>query len=302
MPPSPLFEPSTGSTYLQQQLLDPDAQQFMSYLVGCALPAGTSVTWKNSAGMTGTWEGILGLCPAWKTGAPSEVCKNWVSSCLLARNNAYGRHVELSLRGEDSSRPTFFTTEPQTRPVQFDPDLGGPVPSFSTCVGTQTGASRNCGWQVDSVGSCTVGQTVCLGAGGSAPDTCGSPGATLGSSSGANMMLRVCENLVGCDSTSTHLLGQSDGAASTGAPAVSFTCPSSGYFNVMAAPYTSTTSGTVTVAVETARARRRTTGCRRRTRSTCARAPTTATSSTPMRWRPRCTWMETERCRARGSR
>lgn len=246
-----LFDPVSGPAYLRQQLLDPDAQQFMSYLVGCALPSGTSVVWKNSAGTTGKWDGILGLCPAWNTGAPSQTCKNWVSSCLLARNNAYGRHVELSMRGEDPTRPAFFTTEPQARPVQFDPDLNGPVPSFSACVGAQTGASRNCGWQVDAVGSCNQGQTVCLGAGGSAPSACGSPGATLGSSSGAHMMLRVCEDIVGCDSTSEHLLGQNDGAAGMGSPAVSFLCPTTGYFNVMTAPYSSTTSGTATVAVET---------------------------------------------------
>ena len=247
----PLFDPVTGSSYLEQQLKDPEAQQFMSYLVGCALPKGTSVTWKNPLTSTvSTWDGILGLCPAWKTGAPSETCKNWVSACLLARNNAYGRHVELSLRGEDPTRPTFFATETETRPVEFDPDLGGPVPSFSACGTPMTSVGRDCGWKVDYVGQCTPGQTVRLGAGGKAPDEC-TTGATLGSASGTRMMLRVCEDLVGCDHSSAHLLGQSEGACSSTAPAVSFTCPVSGYFNVMAAPYTSTLSGGVSVAVET---------------------------------------------------
>jgi hypothetical protein len=65
------------------------------------------------------------------------------------------------------------------------------------------------------------------------------------------MMLRVCDDLIGCDQGSERLLGQSAGTCATTAPAVTFTCPASGFFNVMAAPYDSTQGGTVSVAVET---------------------------------------------------
>jgi hypothetical protein len=230
-----------------------DAQHFMSYLVGCALEPGHSVLWKDPLTLTvNKWDGLAGLCPQWETGAPSQQCKNRVSACLLARNNAYGRRVELSMRGEDPARPALFALEPETHPVEVDPDLGGRVPSYETCTTPQSSMNRDCGWKADFIGRCVPGQTVRLGAGGRAPDQCTSPPALpLGSASGTRMMLRVCDDTLGCDQGSERQLGQSEGTCATTSPAVTFTCPASGYFNVMAAPYDSTLVGTVSVAVET---------------------------------------------------
>lgn len=245
-----LFHPITGDAYLQLQLRDVDAQSFMSYLVGCALPAGNTITWKDPLTLTTrTWEGKAGLCPQWELGAPSSTCKNRVSACLLARNNALGRRVELSMRGEDPLQPTLFSLESQTRPVEHDPDHGR-VPSYDACTTAQSGVGRDCGWKGDFIGRCIPGQTVRLGAGGRAPDQCLS-GPALGTWSGARMMLRVCEGNIGCDSGDTRYLGQSQGTCLATNAAVTFTCPASGFFNVMSAPYDSTLTGNVTVAVET---------------------------------------------------
>jgi hypothetical protein len=109
---------------------------------------------------------------------------------------------------------------------------------------------RDCGWRAGWIGQCEPGQTVRLGAGGVAPDRCGT-GAALGNASGSPMMLRVCDGIIGCDRVSTRLLTQSEGACGTSQPAVSFTCPASGFFNVMDGPYESSLSGTVSVEVET---------------------------------------------------
>jgi hypothetical protein len=249
---APLFSPSTGDSYLQNQLRDGDAQQLMAYLVGCALPQGRAIPWKDPLTQTvRRWDGQAGLCPQWELSAPTEACKNRVSACLLARNNAYGRRVELSIRGEDPQRPTLFQLEPETRPVEYDPDLGnGRVPSYGACATPQSTMNRDCGWKADFIGRCTAGQTVRLGAGGQAPDQCGT-GPVLGTSSGTRMMLRVCDGLIGCDQGSTRLLGQSEGTCATPQAAVTFTCRASGHFNVMSAPYDSTQVGTVSVAVET---------------------------------------------------
>ncbi|MFL5353439.1 hypothetical protein [Archangium sp.] len=249
----PLFNPVSGNSYLQLQLRDVDAQHFMSYLVSCALESGHAVTWKDPLTLAvKTWQGQAGLCPQWETGAPTQACKNRVSACLLARNNAYGRRVELSMRGEDPARPALFALETETRPVEIDPDTASRVPSYETCTTPQTSMNRDCGWKADFIGRCTPGQTVRLGAGGKAPDQCTSSSAlVLGSASGARMMLRVCDNTLGCDQGSTRQLGQSQGTCATTNPAVSFTCPASGFFNVMAAPYDSTQVGTVSVGVET---------------------------------------------------
>ncbi|MCY1082922.1 hypothetical protein [Archangium lansingense] len=248
---APLFHPVTGNTYLRLQLRDVDAQRFMSYLVSCALPAGNTVAWKDPLTSTvRTWEGKAGLCPQWELGAPTDVCKRRVSSCLLARNNALGRRVELSMRGEDPLQPTLFSLETETRPVEYDPDLGNArVPSYETCTSTQLGVSRDCGWTADFIGRCTPGQTVRLGTGGKAPDQC-TTGSALGSSSGARMMLRVCDGIIGCDQGSDRNLGQSQGTCATTNAAVTFTC-GSGFFNVMSAPYDSSLTGAVNVAVET---------------------------------------------------
>ncbi|MFE8603424.1 hypothetical protein [Archangium violaceum] len=245
-----LFHPITGDSYLQRQLRDVDAQSFMSYLVSCALPAGNTIAWRDPLTLTTrTWEGKAGLCPQWELGVPSSTCKNRVSACLLARNNALGRRVELSMRGEDALQPALFSLESQTRPVEYDPALGR-VPSFEECATAQSGVGRDCGWKGDFIGRCIPGQTVRLGAGGRTPDQC-LTGPSLGTWSGARMMLRVCEGNIGCDSGDTRYLGQSQGTCATTNAAVAFTCPASGFFNVMSAPYDSTLTGNASVAVET---------------------------------------------------
>jgi hypothetical protein len=80
-------------------LADPTVHQFVSYLVECALPENDSVTY-DIAGTSYTFEGSLGLAPAWKTNACDLSCQRWVSACMLARLNKAGEHLEISLRGE----------------------------------------------------------------------------------------------------------------------------------------------------------------------------------------------------------
>ncbi|OJH36097.1 hypothetical protein BON30_35700 [Cystobacter ferrugineus] len=247
-----MFYP-TGGSYepLQRQLRDPDAQQVMSYLVSCALDASSQVPWKDPiTGTPRTWKGKLGLCPEWKTGAPSLACKNRVSACLLARNNALGRRVELSLRGEDPSRPGLFSLEGVTLPVEHDPATDALVPSFTGCAAPSTVTTRDCGWKGDGIGRCVPGQVVRLGAGARAPDQCGT-GAVLGSASGAPMMLRACEGITGCDAGSARHLAHGVGTCGTNQPSMTFTCPASGFFSVMSQAADSTQTGAVSVQEET---------------------------------------------------
>ncbi|ATB34984.1 hypothetical protein CYFUS_000396 [Cystobacter fuscus] len=247
-----MFYPLGGSyASLQRQLLDTDAQQLMSYLVSCALDASSQVPWVDpTSGTPRTWKGKLGLCPEWKTGAPSPECKNRVSACLLARNNALGRRVELSLRGEDPSRPGLFALEGVTLPVEYDPVTDAPVPSYTACSTPSTVTTRDCGWKGDGIGRCVPGQLVRLGAGARAPDQCGT-GAVLGSASGAPMMLRACEGITGCDDGSARRLAHGVGSCSTNQPSMTFTCPASGVFSVMSQAANSTQTGAVSVQEET---------------------------------------------------
>lgn len=96
-----------GSPFEPDLANDPYSREFFEYLVSCALPEGDAITWQSL-----TWPGELGLCPAWKDSAPDLACQELVSSCLLARINAYGETVQISLRGlytDDSPLPMGST-------------------------------------------------------------------------------------------------------------------------------------------------------------------------------------------------
>jgi hypothetical protein len=81
-------------------LSNPTVDTFVSYLVGCALPAGDSVTY-DVDGISYRFAGDLGLAREWKYGACGESCQGWVSACMLARLNKKGEHVQISMRGQN---------------------------------------------------------------------------------------------------------------------------------------------------------------------------------------------------------
>ncbi|RKG80186.1 hypothetical protein [Corallococcus terminator] len=270
-----LFDPDAmvagpESALIANQLRDPYAQRFMEYLVGCALKANESLAWLNPLHPTNSqlshWQGGAGLCPQWRTSAPSEdsACLKRVTACLLARNNALGYRVGLSMRGE-IHEPLLSIAEPfaldaWAAPLDHIQGSAASVNSSAPCSGTAVGAGRDCGWTMHSVGWCPAGQTVSVGAGGptGGPSACG-VGAPLGASADARMVMRVCSGISGCDSTSAELMEASEGCLPGSSspwptaitnPSVSITCPAQGgYFTVMTAPWNSTASGRVTVAV-----------------------------------------------------
>ena len=90
-----------SGTAMSYQLHDPLTREFFKYMVSCALEPGQYVKYEDTlAGGTGyVFEGDLGLCPRWNEDAPSQECLEVVSACLLARNNAFGVEVQLSMRG-----------------------------------------------------------------------------------------------------------------------------------------------------------------------------------------------------------
>lgn len=245
---SPLSSATFSDPYMQEQLVDPDARKFMKYLVSCALGAQQEVSWVHPmTSQVSTWHGSMALCPEWNVQAPSQKCLELVSSCVLARNNALGVRVVLSVTGEDSSRPSSFIPADRVPTDPYVPRTYDTIASFNACGSTVVGdAGRNCGWTPAEVGSCTPGAWVRVGAGGRPPDQCG--GGTLGSMGPQRVMLRVCRGLAGCNSTegtggdlrdSPDLLAQSAGSCGQQEPAVTFRCPADRIFNVMVAPYDS---------------------------------------------------------------
>lgn len=243
-----LFSPLGGDPRILKQLHDEDAETFMSYLVSCALGPNQVLWYYNprpaSAGVH-LWGGKAGLCTQWLNSAPSAACLRRVSGCMLARNNALGRRVELSIRGEVLGDPSIFYLETQTKPAEYQPTTATKLDSFAECTASETGPSRDCGWTADGIGACIPASTVSLGAGG----VVSCPGPAVGSSSGAKMVLRVCSGVVGCDSGGATNLGEGDESCAGVEPVVTFTCPAEGFYSVMTAPWDSDDVGTASVEV-----------------------------------------------------
>ena len=84
---------------------DEGGRELLSYLIGCALPAGEAVEATTGDG-TYTFAGSIGLAPAWMDRVPTLSERRWVSACLLARTNLFGVAVRLSLRGDHRALAT----------------------------------------------------------------------------------------------------------------------------------------------------------------------------------------------------
>ena len=73
----------------------------MKYVVLCAVPEGQSRSFVSSTGQSYTWTGLFGLAPSWASGNPIPVVEQQlVSACLAAHANAFGLHVDISVRGK----------------------------------------------------------------------------------------------------------------------------------------------------------------------------------------------------------
>jgi hypothetical protein len=82
------------------------ADLVMQYLVRCSVPSGETRAYTSSAtGQSYTWQGGLGLAPAWSSGTPASVTEQQViTACLAAHANSAGRHVPLSILGRNAQR------------------------------------------------------------------------------------------------------------------------------------------------------------------------------------------------------
>lgn len=229
--------------YIGRQLRDPRAMAVMEELVECALDPDTQVTARTPSGAEiGTWRGELGLCQAWNTRGleGNTQCQEIVTACLMARVNAVGKAVPLSMRGEPAplARPrdqVVTVTHFRESPRGQDPSEGWSVPGFSRkCQGP------DCDWTPAHVGTCMPGDEIQLAIDDdSQPSVCEST------------TLRVCAGIHGCASplvgalpdgnplpAYSKLLGDKTGACKR-SPAT-FTCPKgpavAGYYSVMIRP------------------------------------------------------------------
>jgi len=112
--------------------------------VRCALPAEV-VLYADLDGERFTLPGSIGLAPRWLTEAMTPSEERWVSACLLAHVNDFGKHVQISIRATPPpvSELDASADEQQTLTLAeggFFGNLFLPQPVAYTCLGTRTPA------------------------------------------------------------------------------------------------------------------------------------------------------------------
>jgi hypothetical protein len=104
----------TADPSADELLSTPEGRDLYSYVVSCALPAGTDVqatvpgapdtdplanTSYTCASEQCVFSGSIGLVPRWAAHKLSRKGQEWISACLLARVNAHDTVEPISMRG-----------------------------------------------------------------------------------------------------------------------------------------------------------------------------------------------------------
>jgi hypothetical protein len=131
IPPDSLFASAEG-------------RGFLNYLVRCTFPAHTEAQVKLPS-ETLSFKGGIGLAPAWAERPLSLSEQRWVSACLYALTNKWGKPVRVDLRG---AHPRFGDTtdeEKQDFPLHeggFFGNIFAPEPVAYVCEGADRNTMR----------------------------------------------------------------------------------------------------------------------------------------------------------------
>jgi hypothetical protein len=148
---SPLLHPhQTDTIPMEVELADPamattpEKRHQLQYLVSCALPQ-SIVLYTQQGTERFTFPGQMGLAPGWLHHPMTPAEERWVSACMLALVNYFGKHVEVSLRAEPPPVPFFQPSDEEKRQFTlfeggFFGNLFGPKPVAYVCQGTRTPA------------------------------------------------------------------------------------------------------------------------------------------------------------------
>tara|TARA_R110002049_G_scaffold305535_1_gene502486 strand:+ start:19192 stop:19872 length:681 start_codon:yes stop_codon:yes gene_type:complete len=93
-----------------------ESRMVLEYVVQCALPA--TVTAKATYdGQEFRFPGAIGIAPNWRLRALTHEEQAAVSACMLARTNAFGIPVQISIRSDDGplARISSFATSQSER-------------------------------------------------------------------------------------------------------------------------------------------------------------------------------------------
>lgn len=166
---------AVNSLEAQELMSTLEGRDVMSYIVGCAIPTGQSLTLADKDGVQYTLPGWIGLAPAWATRAPTVTERRWVTACLLARTNVNGVPVNISMRN-DSNLALITSAAERTQYSQvegaFYGDLFATTPvwyacsnrtwtqlvgTFRACALSANGITTDCGFTY--TGSCNKSTT-----------------------------------------------------------------------------------------------------------------------------------------------
>ncbi|WP_437782984.1 hypothetical protein [Sorangium sp. So ce1097] len=161
------------SSDVMSALRDPLAREFLTYVAGCALPAGQSVQ-VSLDGEPHEFNGDIGLAPEWGRahGHCNANCQGWVSACMLARVNHLGESLPISMRGKNEAldvEPGEQESFPHREGAYFG-DLFAPEPLRFACKSPgSTLISRVCGGTGVDASGCIIDVL------GDCDDLCGKP-------------------------------------------------------------------------------------------------------------------------------
>jgi hypothetical protein len=129
-----LADPQLASTAIKRMQL--------TYLVRCALPADIELYTQHGTERF-TFPGQMGLAPRWLSEAMTPSEERWVSACLLALVNYFGKQVRVSLRATRPPVPTLKASDEEQQTFSifeggFFGNLFTPHPAAYTCRGERT--------------------------------------------------------------------------------------------------------------------------------------------------------------------
>jgi hypothetical protein len=101
-----LADPTLAATEVKRHQL--------KYLINCALPD-SMVLFSVQGGERITFPGHLGLAPEWMKHPMTLPQERWVSACMLALTNYFGKHVDVSLHANPKLVPFLEQTKGETR-------------------------------------------------------------------------------------------------------------------------------------------------------------------------------------------
>jgi hypothetical protein len=120
----------------------PEKRHQLQYLVRCALPQ-SIILYTQQGTERFTFPGEMGLAPGWLQHAMTPTEERWVSACMLAMVNYFGKHVEVSIRAEPPPVPFLVPSDEEKHHFTifeggFFGNLFRPHPVAYVCRGTRT--------------------------------------------------------------------------------------------------------------------------------------------------------------------